>query len=89
MTADSFSSDRGVASQAATGAPWQPIATAPKSDVLLYHPVVYNKRDGHKTHPALMRVGHPHEWPNRPATHWQPLPPPPGTQADNASPTNR
>jgi hypothetical protein len=57
---------------------WQPIETAPKAkQVLLYNPVVYHKRDGTVSLPALMRVGLPQDWPARPPSHWMPLPPPP------------
>lgn len=59
---------------------WKPIETAPEGKaLLLYQPALYHPRQPNLcTHPALMRVGYLHDWPNRKPTHWRPLPAPPG-----------
>lgn len=57
----------------------QPIETAPKGQmVLLYWPEggVIRGRNGPKL-TAMMRVDWPSSTPNRPPTHWMPLPEPP------------
>ena len=56
---------------------WQPIKTAPKGDVILYFPKVWNERRREFTHSAMMKVGFAAEYPFRKPTHWMPLPAPP------------
>lgn len=56
---------------------WQPIETAPKGQVLLYWPKVPNARDPALCLPAMISVGYAGSTPNRPPTHWMPLPEPP------------
>lgn len=53
---------------------WQPIETAPKGEILLYHPPTKNRGFGIS---ALIRVGYKGDWPMRRATHWAKLPEPP------------
>jgi hypothetical protein len=55
---------------------WQPIETAPKKgEVILYWPKVIKPR-GSVLY-EMIQIGHPHGTPNRPPTHWMPLPSPP------------
>jgi hypothetical protein len=57
---------------------WQPIETAPKKgEVILYWPKVIKPR-GSVLY-EMIQIGHPHGTPNRPPTHWMPLPDPPKT----------
>lgn len=57
---------------------WMPIETAPKGLVLLYWPATKPAR-GHpgNTLEPMMRVDRAGATPNRPPTHWMPLPSPP------------
>jgi hypothetical protein len=54
---------------------WQPIETAPSGEVLLYWPRKVKGRNS-VLH-AMIRVGNANGTPNRPPTHWMPLPEPP------------
>jgi hypothetical protein len=54
---------------------WQPIETAPSGEVLLYWPRKVKGRNS-VLH-AMIRVGNANGAPNRPPTHWMPLPEPP------------
>lgn len=53
---------------------WQPIETAPKGEVLLYFPRVYNERRREVTHSPMIKVGWAANFPHREPTHWMPLP---------------
>jgi hypothetical protein len=53
---------------------WQPISTAPRdAPLVLFHPRIFSPM----VLGAVMRIGFPDDWPNRPPTHWMPLPEPP------------
>lgn len=54
---------------------WQPIETAPKGEVLLYYPEVWQERHGHlrKIHTPMYRVEHAPGGAFRKATHWAKL----------------
>jgi hypothetical protein len=57
---------------------WKTIESAPETgEVLLYQPAVYSERDKTIKLRPLTRVGRRGDWPNRPPSHWMPLPPPP------------
>jgi hypothetical protein len=58
---------------------WQPIETAPRGLVLLYWPASKPARGGHASNslPPMIRVDYSGSTPNRPPTHWMPLPEPP------------
>jgi hypothetical protein len=64
---------------------WQPIATAPKKEVILYYPPVYSERRG-KTQVAWITIGYAGLTPRK-ATHWMPLPTPPPTTPTLTPPT--
>ena len=55
---------------------WQPISTAPKGLLILYHPPVFKEGRG-LTHQEWIVVDRKDHAPHRPATHWMPLPEPP------------
>ena len=55
---------------------WQPIETAPDEEVLLYFPPVERLRKELCLR-AMYKVDHAGLFPNRPPSHWMPLPPPP------------
>jgi hypothetical protein len=70
--------------RATPSAGWRTMESAPDGAILLYNPPVYRDRHGmrQKTHEACIRVGHRHDWPNRPPTRWRPLPAPPAEPED-------
>lgn len=54
---------------------WQPIETAPKGELLLYAPAEVRGRNSRL--PERIYIGSRYDAPNRPPTHWMPLPKPP------------
>lgn len=50
------------------------VDAAPKGELLLFHPPVYNDRRAQWTHGAWMRIGRIGDTPLRPPTAWRPLP---------------
>jgi hypothetical protein len=55
---------------------WQPIETAPLGNLLLYAPAKVARNRG-MTHQPRLYIGVRSDAPNRPPTHWMPLPSPP------------
>jgi hypothetical protein len=53
---------------------WQPIETAPKGDLLLYFPRVWNKSRHELKHAAMMQIGCVAQYPFRVPSHWMALP---------------
>jgi len=56
---------------------WQPIETAPDDELLLYFPSKVVGAYAQSTLPAMRKVGRVSEYPNRPPSHWMPIPPDP------------
>lgn len=56
---------------------WRPIETAPKGLLLLYYPAAVTGAHGQIIHSARIIVGLADDTPNRPPSHWMPLPQPP------------
>ena len=56
---------------------WLPIETAPQGLLLIYWPAVR----GRNAMPSMIRVDYAGSTPNRPPTHWMPLPLPPESEA--------
>jgi hypothetical protein len=52
---------------------WQPIETAPKGDLLLYFPKVWNERR-HELKQAMMQIGYVAQYHFRVPSHWMALP---------------
>lgn len=55
---------------------WQPIETAPVGAVLLFFPAKFS---GRMIWEESILVGWAGQFPNRPPSHWMPLPPAPKT----------
>lgn len=66
---------------------WRSIETAPQGELLLYWPERVDP-SGRNRLSAMIQVGHRGSTPNRPPTHWMPLPPPPHSAADEGDGTH-
>lgn len=64
---------------------WHPIDTAPRGLVLLYFPTVIVGAYQQSTLHERMIVDMADGFPNRPPTHWMPLPAPPSTVLSKVS----